>query len=524
MRYIIIFIFIVQIYADSESCNMKLVSSLQFGQGVSDITGFMQDGREFAVVGLVEDIAAFVDITDPQNPFELAIIDMTSDSGCNYPAPESCVWRDLKYWNRHVYIGSEAAFGVQVISVNDPDNPVIVNTITDFQSSHNIHIDLDGYLYVVGAEDSIGVAKHDIWIYNLNDDPSNPDSIGAWNGEYLHDIEVYNNKIYGAAIYSGLFYIIDVRNKTNPTTLISYDTGGGYISTHDCSVTDDENYLITADETLGGHIKIWDISNYNNINLVSEYMTHPNHSIHNVYIRPTTNLAIMSYYVDGTQVLDLSDPENPVKVGYFDTSDLTDLYDGNWGTYAYLPSGYIISSDRQNGLFIIESPLTNPSMEWIACVDCANVANGEAYLDDCDVCSGGTTGHEANLDMDECGVCYGIGATIECSDGSFVCDQTDCLSLSIDNTLTIDAYPLLGIYPNPFNPLTIIEYSLSHISDISLIVYDLFGRPVAILQNGIQPSGHYRVTWDAGNHSSGMYFINIVTEEYNYTQKLTLMK
>ena len=118
----------------------------------------------------------------------------------------------------------------------------------------------------MGAEDSIGVAKHDIWIYNLNDDPSNPDSIGAWNGEYLHDIEVYNNKIYGAAIYSGLFYIIDVSNKTNPTTLISYDTGGGYISTHDCSVTDDENYLITADETLGGHIKIWDISNYNNIN------------------------------------------------------------------------------------------------------------------------------------------------------------------------------------------------------------------------------------------------------------------
>ena len=96
-------------------------------------------------------------------------------------------------------------------------------------------------------------------------------------------------------------------------------------------------------------------------------MTHPEHSVHNVYVRPGTNLAIMSYYVDGTRVLDISDPANPVEVGYFDTSDLTGLYDGNWGTYAYLPSGYIISSDRNNGLFIFESPLTNPSMGWSDC-------------------------------------------------------------------------------------------------------------------------------------------------------------
>jgi len=78
-------------------------------------------------------------------------------------------------------------------------------------------------------------------------------------------------------------------------------------------------------------------------------------------------LVIMSYYVDGTRILDISDPTNPVEVGYFDTSDWTGLYDGNWGTYAYLPSGYIISSDRNNGLFIFESPLTNPSMEWSDC-------------------------------------------------------------------------------------------------------------------------------------------------------------
>ena len=85
----------------------------------------------------------------------------------------------------------------------------------------------------------------------------------------------------------------------------------------------------------------------------------------------------MSYYVDGTRVLDITDPENPVEVGYFDTSDWTGLYDGNWGTYAYLPSGYIISSDRANGLFIFESPLTNSSMEWSDC----SVAQGDVNYD-----------------------------------------------------------------------------------------------------------------------------------------------
>ena len=171
------------------------------------------------------------------------------------------------------------------------------------------------------------------------------------------------------------FYILDVSDKSNPETILIHQTGG--VMTHDCAVTYDEHYLITADETGGGHIKIWDISDYDNINLISEYMTHPDHSVHNVYIRPETNLVIMSYYVDGTRVLDISDPENPVEVGYFDTSDWTGLYDGNWGTYAYLPSGYIISSDRANGMFIFESPLTNPAMEWSDC----SISQGDVNYD-----------------------------------------------------------------------------------------------------------------------------------------------
>ena len=54
------------------------------------------------------------------------------------------------------------------------------------------------------------------------------------------------------------------------------------------------------------------------------------------------------------RILDIYDPTNPIEVAYYDTSDIEGLYVGNWGTYAYLPSGNIISSDIEQGLFVFE--------------------------------------------------------------------------------------------------------------------------------------------------------------------------
>ncbi len=565
---------------------MDTVATMEFDQGLSDITGFYQDGREFAVVGLIEDVAVFVEVTNPVNPTELMRIGMTSDSGCRGFA--YCYWRDLKYWNRHIYIGSEANFGVKVISVDDLDTPTLVNTISDFTSSHNIHIDENGYLYVIGAQEEINDIRVDIWIYELTDHPANPQLVGTWNGEYLHDIEVYNNKIYGAGIYTGHFYIIDANDKTNPTTLLSYDTGGGNISTHDCAVTYDEQYLITADENRGGHIKIWDISDYENINLVSEYMTHPDHSVHNVYMRPGTDLLIMSYYVDGTRVLNINDPVNPVRVGYYDTSDSTGLYDGNWGAYAYLPSGYILSSDRQNGLFIFESPLTNPSMTWSDCDDCAGVPNGDSWEsdcgcvaadndgNDCDDCTGVPNGDiivdcsgvcggsdiipddqcdcNGNVE-DECGECGGDDSTcIGCMDDAacnydenntvdggsctypetyYNCDGTCindldedsvCDELSIYEGPRPNDFRISSIYPNPFNPITNITYIIPEYVNVQIIVYDLSGKQVQTLISKPHTPGYHSVSWNASVYPSGIYIIKMTSVSRSQTQKMVLIK
>ena len=125
---------------------MQLLSHLPYEQECSDITGFYQDGREFAVIGL-QNAASFVDVTDPYNPFEVGRI----EGGTS-------IWRDLKYWDRHVYIGTEAEDGVKVVSVDNLDEPELVYTISDVDNSHNIHVDDQGFLYIIGADD------HDIWI------------------------------------------------------------------------------------------------------------------------------------------------------------------------------------------------------------------------------------------------------------------------------------------------------------------------------------------------------------------------
>jgi len=62
----------------------------------------------------------------------------------------------------------------------------------------------------------------------------------------------------------------------------------------------------------------------------------------------------MSYYADGTRVVDISDPTDLQEVAYYDMSEIDGLYVSNWGTYVDLPSGVIVSSDIEQGLFVLE--------------------------------------------------------------------------------------------------------------------------------------------------------------------------
>jgi hypothetical protein len=84
-------------------------------------------------------------------------------------------------------------------------------------------------------------------------------------------------------------------------------------------------------------------------------------------------------------------------------------------------------------------------------------------------------------------------------------------------------------YPNPFNPSTTIPFSLARASHVTLRVYDVTGREVATLADGIRAAGRYTAQWNgvADNGvrvSSGVYFARLDANETQRTQKLVLTK
>jgi len=79
-------------------------------------------------------------------------------------------------------------------------------------------------------------------------------------------------------------------------------------------------------------------------------------------------------------------------------------------------------------------------------------------------------------------------------------------------------------YPNPFNPSTTIEYSVPQKSYINLSVYNLLGKKVATLVDGVRDKGIYRYQFDASNLPAGVYFYKLETDKVVLTKKMILIK
>ncbi len=79
-------------------------------------------------------------------------------------------------------------------------------------------------------------------------------------------------------------------------------------------------------------------------------------------------------------------------------------------------------------------------------------------------------------------------------------------------------------FPNPFNPITSVRYSLPRATEVRLAVYDLLGREVAVLVDGMGAPGLYEVQVDAGHWASGVYFYTLQTATQKVTQRMVLVK
>jgi hypothetical protein len=85
-------------------------------------------------------------------------------------------------------------------------------------------------------------------------------------------------------------------------------------------------------------------------------------------------------------------------------------------------------------------------------------------------------------------------------------------------------YQLFQNYPNPFNPSTKINYELSMTNDVELSIYNLLGEKVAVLVSEKQTAGRYQIEWDASAYSSGVYYYQLVAEDYREVKKMLFLK
>jgi hypothetical protein len=94
----------------------------------------------------------------------------------------------------------------------------------------------------------------------------------------------------------------------------------------------------------------------------------------------------------------------------------------------------------------------------------------------------------------------------------------------IKNEGIANTYSLAQNFPNPFNPVTKISYSIPKSSEVNLTVYDILGQKVASLVNEKQDAGSYSVDFDASSLSSGVYYYKIETGDFTSIKKMTLVK
>ena len=90
---------------------------------------------------------------------------------------------------------------------------------------------------------------------------------------------------------------------------------------------------------------------------------------------------------------------------------------------------------------------------------------------------------------------------------------------------TPEKFELKQNYPNPFNPSTSIEFNIPASSFVTLKVYDVLGRQVAVLADEFRQAGSHKISYDAGRLSSGIYYYTLSTDKgFSETKKMVLNK
>jgi choice-of-anchor B domain-containing protein len=366
----------VQLMARVPLASMGVTQSNVLG---NDCWGWRHEpsGREFAIFGLTNG-TAFVEITNPSSPRYLGTL---PGAGGNE------AWRDMKVYKGRCYIvadgSTNASHGVQVFDLHRllpsrgmPVRPQIFKAdarLTSIGRAHNIAINEEtGFAYVIGSP-SLSSAGGPI-ILDLKNGTV-PTVAGVFSADgYTHDCQTVVYRGPHAAMYDkeiafcsneDTLTILDVSNKSSITML----SRTGYPSSsysHQGWLSPNQDFFFMNDEldeqniaTTKTRTHIWSVASLTAPTYLG-FVEGTNRTIdHNLYVKG--NFIYEANYTSGLRILNRTKASTLVfeEVGFFDTYPANNnvTYNGAWSAYPFFPSGNILVSDRQNGLFILKFSL-----------------------------------------------------------------------------------------------------------------------------------------------------------------------
>lgn len=319
------------------------------GNGYSACWSYIHgDGREYAILGVASGTAIY-NVTNPAAPYRVGFI----------PGPFS-IWREMKSYRNWIYVvteGLNTGFGLQIVRMTDPEHPVLATTYsTNFVRSHTVSIDTTrAILLCNGTNDSTGHATGMRVLSIAN--PETPVPLGSWpnvpapvaRDDYMHDCVPVGNLIYGASIYSGRACVFEFTNPATPILQKVWTYPGAF--THNIWPTPDGKTIYVTDEVNGEPLKVFDVSDPSNPVLVNEVTSNPQAIVHNAHV--WNGELYLANYTEGIRALDITDPHHPAEFAsadsYFGPSG---GFSGVWEVCPFFPSGIVIASDRQTGLYV----------------------------------------------------------------------------------------------------------------------------------------------------------------------------
>jgi choice-of-anchor B domain-containing protein len=502
-----------------DSLDVQSLGQLSYSLTLNDVWGWADTatGKEYALVG-VQNGLSVVDVSIPSNPVQT-----------NFFAGASSTWRDMKTFGNYAYTVHDVFNGTSdgifildmtTIGTQFPTyyrrNPVIQvgQSTGTLERAHNLFIDENGYLYLFGANVGQGGAL----IFDLNTSPTNPTYVGAFDDFYLHDGVVRGDTLWGAAVLNGFFMPIDVSQKSQPTISATQTTPFNF--THNIWFSDDNQRVFTTDEKSGAFIAEYDVSDLGNISETDRIRTSFGTDVipHNVHFH--NNFLVNSYYTAGLQILDVSQPGLMIETGFYDTSPTNgNGFSGCWGAYPYLPSGNILATDRQQGLFVLSSNYSRGCYFNATVIDSVSrqniiIANVEVLTTDMI----GTTNIFGNF---RAGQAQGGTFQVVVAKAGY---ETDTFSISLTNGVLLNKqFALLpfgisrseqellnniSIYPNPAQSLVKVDGFLGSGKNLKWSLTDLRGR---LIQHGdLDAGGSKEINF--GEHLKGYYLLQLHTE------------